>query len=172
MARIVYCHPSQTKYTYHIFTDLDFWDVRRLLRGLATVKRNFGHYLSGDDFPTQVTGDYLPHSNIREIEKRLKQAVVSPPRHVIVRSMIFNGYYEFDPALFYPERWSRNLMMHFTYHRLPLNQGVLNNPHQQVRLEWVGDKIRIDKVQRAEKYDPVIRNAHEARKQMAVPSCF
>jgi hypothetical protein len=172
MARIVYCHPSQTRYAYHVFTDLDFWDARRLLKGLATVKRNFGHYLPGDDFPTQVTGDYLSPAKIREIEKRVKQAIVSPPRHVIVRSMIFEGHYEFDPTRFYPARWSRNLMMHFTYRRLPLNQGVLNNPYQQVRLAWVGDRIRIDRVHRNEKFDPVIRTAHEARRHMMVPACF
>jgi hypothetical protein len=172
MARIVYCHPSQTKYAYHVYTDLDFWDGRRLLKGLATVKRNFGHYLPGDDFPTQVTADFLPSSKIREIERRLKQAIVSPPRHVIVRSMIFEGYFEFDPVRFYPARWSRELMMHFTYRRLPLHQGVLNNPYHQVRLAWNGDKIRIDRVQRTEKYDPVIKNVSEARKHLMVPACF
>lgn len=172
MARIVYCHPAQSRHDYHIFTDLDFWDTRRLIQGLATVKRNFGRHISGDDFPTQITGDRLSPAVIRQIEKRLKQAVVSPPRHVIVRSMIFNGYYEFDPSRFYPERWSRRLMMHFTYCRLPLNQGVLNSPHQQVRLEWVGDRIRIDRVQRSEKYDPVIRNARDARRRMIAPACF
>jgi hypothetical protein len=172
MARIVYCHPIQTKYEYHVYTDLDFWDARRVIKGLATVKRNFGRNLSGDDFPTQITGDHLSPPVIRQIEKRLRKAVISPPRHVIVRSMIFDGYYEFDPGRFYPERWSRELMMHFTYHRLPLSQGVLNNPHQQVRLAWVEDKIRIDRVQRSKKYDPVMRNAHEARKHMMVPSCF
>lgn len=172
MARIVYCHPSQTKFGFHVFSDLDFWDARRLLKGLASVKRNFGSTLSGDDFPTQVTGDYLSASVIRQIEKRLKQAIVSPPRHVIVRSMIFEGYFEFEPARFYPPRWSRDRMMHFTYWRLPLNQGVLNNPHQQVRLVWVGERIRIDKVQRSEKFDPVIRTSREARKHLVAPACF
>jgi hypothetical protein len=28
MARIIYCHLSQSKYDYHIYTDLDFWDSR------------------------------------------------------------------------------------------------------------------------------------------------
>lgn len=172
MARIVYCHPSQTKYDYHIFTDLDFWDARKVIQDLATVKRNFGRHLPGDDFPTQITADHLPPAVIRRIEKRLRQAIVSPPRHVIVRSMIFDGHYEFDPRIFYPERWSPALMMHFTYRRLPLNQGALNNPHQEVRLAWIGDKIRVDKVQRTQKYDPVIRSAGEARKHMLGPSCF
>jgi hypothetical protein len=172
MARIIYCHPSQTPHGFHIFSDLDFWDARRLLKGLATVKRNFGQHVSGDTFPTQVTGDYLSGSTIRRIERRIKQAIVSPARHVIVRSMIFEGYYEFDPKDFYPEHWTRGLMMHFTYHRLPLNQGVLNNPYQEVRLTWVDDRIRVDRVQRSEKWDPVIRTPGEARKRLIAPACF
>lgn len=172
MARIVYCHPSQTRHAYHVYSDLDFWDARRLLKGLATVKRNFGQNLSGDSFPTQITGEYLSSSVVREIERRIKQAIVSPPRHVIVRCMIFDGYFEFEPRDFYPDRWSKDRMIHFTYHRLPLNQGVLNNPHQEVRLVWVGDKIRIERVQRSQKFDPVIRTAREAQKRLIAPACF
>ena len=172
MARIIYCHPSQTTYGYHIFTDLDFWDARRILKDLVTVRRNFGKQVTGDELPTQIAADYLARSTIREIEKRLKKAVVSPPRHVIVRSMVFDGWFEFDPFKYYPDRWSRSRMLYFTYHRLPLNQGALSNPYQTVQLAWVDDRIRVTRVQREEKSDPVIRTHKEAREALQVPSCF
>jgi len=119
-----------------------------------------------------VVANYLARSSIKEIEKRIKIAVVSPPRHVIVRSMVMNGRFEFDPFKYYPKHWSKSRMMHFTYHRLPLHQGVLCNPYQTVRLRWLDDRIHIDRVQRAEKYDPVIRTRKEARQALRVPSCF
>lgn len=172
MARIVYCHPSLTKHAHHIFTDLDFWDTRKLVGGLATVKRNFASKMSGDDYPTQVVGDTLSPAAIRTIERRIKQAIASPARHVIVRSMITDGYFEFDPLRFYPERWSRSRMLYFTNLRLPHTQGVVSNPYQVARVYWVGDRIRVDRVQRAEKFDPVIRNAREARRSFVVPTCF
>jgi hypothetical protein len=172
MARIVYCHPSQTKYDYHIFTDLDFWDARRLLRDIVPVRRNFGRQLSGDEFPTQVVANYLARPAVRQIEKRLRMAVISPPRHVIVRSMVFDGHFEFDPHKYYPSHWSPSRMIHFTFHRLPLQQGALCNPYQTVQLSWVGDKILVTRVQREKKHDPVIRTLKEAKQALAVPSCF
>ena len=54
MARIIYLHPRQSNYDYHIFTDLDFWDARRILKDLVTVKRIFGEWPPGDEFPTQI----------------------------------------------------------------------------------------------------------------------
>lgn len=172
MARVIYRHPSQTKYDFHIYTDLDFWDARRLLRDLATVRRNFGKHPDGDEFPTQVVADRLDRSRIREVERRLTKAIVSPPRHVIVRSMIFDGSFEFDPTVYYPKHWSESRKIHFTYKRLPLQQAVLCNPYQRVQLSWVGDKIRLERVQREEKHDPVIRTTKEARRSLHVPSCF
>jgi hypothetical protein len=172
MARIVYCHPSLTEFGYHVFTDLDFWDARKLLRGLATVKRNFGRHISGDDFPTQVVGDEVLRTVIQEIEKRLGKALVAPPRHVIVRSMLFSGFFEFEPQLYFPERWSRTRMMHFTYARLPLKQSALTTPYKTVQLTWVGNKIRIEQVQRSEKHDPVIQTARDWKQLLHAPSCF
>jgi hypothetical protein len=172
MARIIYCHPSLTGFDYHVFTDLDFWDARKVLKGLARVKRNFGKHVSGDEFPTQVVGDHIPRSRIKEIERRLTRALVSPARHVIVRSMVYTGFFEFSPERYFPQRWSKTRMMHFTHARLPLKQSALCNPYQTVRLTWVKDKIRIERVQRSEKHDPIIRNARDARRDLHVPSCF
>lgn len=172
MVRIIYSHPHQSRYGYHIYTDLDFWDARRLLKDLCTVKRNFGKQPPGDEFPTQVVGDGLSRSMIKEVEKRLKKAIPSPPRHVIVRSMIFNGYFEFDPLEYFPQRWGKDQMIHFTYRRLPLEQSALCSPYQTVELSWVGEKIRIDRVQRERAYDPVIRNRKDAKRRLIAPSCF
>jgi hypothetical protein len=172
MARILYCHPSLTQHSYHIFTNLDFWDTRKLLRGLATVKRNFGEKVSGDDYPTQVVGDALSPTMIRTIEKRVKHAIASPARHVIVRCMITDGFFEFDPLRYYPERWSKSRMLHFTNLRLPHQQGVISNPYQTPRLSWVEERIRLDRIQRTERYDPVIRTARQAKHAFAVPTCF
>jgi hypothetical protein len=172
MARIIFCHPSQTKYDYHIYTDLDFWDAVRLLRGLADVRRNFGTAPSGDEFPTQIVGTGLGRSKKKEIEKRLGRAIVSPPRHVIVDAMIRHGSYEFDPSPWYPAHWSKSRVLHFTYHRLPLQQSSLNTPHKTVRLSVVDGKIRVERVQRGEKYDPVVRSKREAMRRLMVPSCF
>ncbi|MDY0041278.1 MAG: hypothetical protein RBS57_13280 [Desulforhabdus sp.] len=172
MARIIYCHPSQTKYSYHIYTDLDFWDARHLLKDLATVKRNFGKSPSGDEFPTQVVGLNVSPSAVRQIEKRLKKAIISPPRHVVARAMVYSGAYEFVPLEYYPKRWSKSRMMFFTRHRLPLQQSSLSNPYQTVKLTWVDDRIRVERVQRERKYDPVIRNRKEAKAHVIIPSCF
>lgn len=172
MARIVYCHPGLTYHYYHVFTDLDFWDARRLLKDLAEVRRNFGKYVSGDDFPTQVLYDEMRRSGVREIEKRLRRAISSPPRHLIVRAMVTDGFFEFDPLKYYPSHWSRTQMSHFTYQRLPLQQSALSNPYQTVGLVWVGDKLRIERVQRSEKYEPVIGTSEQARNRLSVPSCF
>ena len=172
MARIIYCHPSQSKYDYHIYTDLDFWDARRLLKDLATIKRNFGNWPPGDEFPTQVVGTGLLRRVIKEIEKRLAKALVSPPRHVIVQAMVMHGYFEFDPRRYFPERWSESRMMYFTYRRLPLDQGALSNAYQTVRLSWVSGRIHVERVQREKKHDPVIKDVKDARRYANVPSCF
>jgi hypothetical protein len=172
VARIIRCHPGRTRYDYHIYTDLDFWDARRILLDLALVKRNFGSDPSGDDFPAQVVGTGLRPSDIKNIEKRLKKAVASPARHVIVKSMLEEGSFEFDPFQYYPSRWPRSRMLYFTYHRLPLEQAALNTTYQTVSLRWVENKIRVERVQRKEKYDPVIRNKKEAIRRLMVPGCF
>lgn len=172
MARIIYSHPKQTRYGYHIYTDLDFWDARRLLRDLTVVKRNFGNSPSGDEFPTQVVGDDLPSSVIRKIEKRIKKAITSPPRHMVVRSMVYDGYFEFDYLKYYPRHWTVDRVLHFTHHRLPLQQGSLCNPYQTVRLSINDTLVRVERVQRKEKYDPIIKTLKQARAHIAVPSCF
>lgn len=172
MARIVYCHPSQSKYEYHVYTDLDFWDARRIIGNLAAVRRNFGEQPPGDEFPTQVVGDGLDRSGTKEIEKRLKKAITSPPRHVIVRSMVMDGCFEFDPLKYYPARWSHGQMLRFTTYRLPLEQSALCNPHQTVEIFWKEGLIRVHRIQRDAKHDPVIRTMEEAKERFQVPSCF
>jgi hypothetical protein len=161
-----------TYHHYHIYTDLDFWDTRRLLKGFAEARRNFGKYVDGDEFPSQVIYDEMKHSSIREIEKRLRRAIPSPPRHLIVRSMVMEGFFEFEPRKYYPDHWSRTRMTHFTYQRLPLEQAALSSPYQMIRLFWVGEKLRVERVQRESRYDPVIRTRAQARKRLHVPSCF
>ena len=172
MAHVIHCHPTQTTYEYHLFTDLDFWDARKILKGLALVKRNFGKEPSGDDYPTQVVGNDLSRLVRVEIEKRLRKAVVSPPRHVIVRSILSEGSFEFDPFKYYPGRWSPALMLHFTYSRLPLDQPSLNSAFKTISLSWVDKKIRVEQIQRTEKYDPVIATPREATSRQKVPGCF
>ena len=63
-------------------------------------------------------------------------------------------------------------MLYFTYHRLPLEQAALNTTYQTVSLGWVENKIRVERVQRKEKYDPVIRSKKEATRRLMVPACF
>jgi hypothetical protein len=172
MAHVIHCHPSRTTYEYHIYTDLDFWDARKMLKQLALVKRNFGQEPSGDEYPTQVVGNDIPRSARAEIEKRLMKAVVSPPRHVIVRSILSEGFFEFDPLHYYPNRWSPSRMLRFTHNRLPLDQPSLNSAYKTIRLSWAGKKIRVEQIQRTEKYDPVIANKKEATRRLKVPGCF
>ena len=172
MAAIIYCHPSMTKHDFHLYTDLDFWDARRLLKDLALVKRNFGHAPSGDEFPTQIVGTDLGRSVKKQIEKRLIRAIVSPPRHVIVRTILSEGTYEFDPRIYYPSRWSQSRMLYFTRHRLPLEQAALNSPYKTVRLSRVDGKIRVERIQRIEKYDPPISTRGDAMRRSRVPACF
>jgi hypothetical protein len=172
MAVIIYCHPGRTTYGYHIFTDLDFWDARRILKGLAVVRRNFGEDPPGHEFPTQVVAEDVTRSTRAKIEKRLKKAVVSPPRHVIVDGLIEKGFYEFDPFRFFPGRWSKERMFHFALHRIPLDNAALNSPYRTVQVTWRDGKIRVERIKREEKYDPVIRTKKEALKRMKVPGCF
>lgn len=172
MARIIYCHPHVTQYPYHIYTDLDFWDARRILMGLAEVRRNFGTNVDGDIFPTQVILDGSNRSVMARVERRLKKAIISPPRHVVVRSMIFDGFFEFDPLDYYPSRWSKEKMSRFTFRRLPLDQSSLCNDYQTVQLSWNGEKLRVEKVQRESKQETHIRTEKEAQKRLQVPSCF
>ena len=172
MARFIHCHPSLTRYDFHLYTDLDFWDTRKLLKDLALVKRNFGDSPPGDEYPTQVVGIDLARSVKALIEKRLRRAVVSPPRHVIVRNILAEGMYEFDPLLYYPSRWSQSRMLYFTRRRLPLDQAALNSPYKTVRLSWVEGKIRVERIQRIEKHDPQIVSKREAMRRLRVPGCF
>ena len=172
MARIIYGLNRQSDCEFQLYTDLDFWDARRLLKDLAVVKRNFSREPSGDDYPTLVTGLDLSPGMKKTFEIRLKRAIASPPRHVIVRSMIEKGSFEFDPAKYYPNRWTKARMIHFTYCRLPLQQSALNTPYQKVRLFFEKRKIIIERVRRKEKCDPVIRSKKEAKQRLLAPSCF
>lgn len=172
MARIVHCHPSRTHYDFHVYTDLDFWDARRILKDLAVVKRNFGEDPPGDEFPTQVVGDDLSRSDRARIEKRLRKAIPSPPRHVMVRSVLMQEFFEFDPAHYYPARWSPGRMMHFTFHRIPLEQSGLNSPFREVVLQWVGQNILIERRPRETKHDPPIITRKQVLRRKNVPSCF
>ena len=172
MAKILYCHPSRTTYEFHVFTDLDFWDARRILGDLAVVKRNFGKDPHGDEFPTQVVANGLTGTQKAKIENRLKRAIVSPPRHVIVDGIIEKGYFEFDPLDYYPSRWPPERMYHFTYRRLPLESAFFNSPFKTVRVSWLNGKIRIERVQREKKFDPVIGSREEALRRLRIPSCF
>ena len=172
MARIIYAHPSHSEYDYHIYTDLDFWDARRILKDLVLVKRNFGNDPHGDDFPTQVVGNDLERCVRQKIAGRLKRAIVSPPRHIIVRAIMDDGFFEFRPDKYYPERWPLARVFFFTFHRLPLDQSILNSPYKTVRVTYGAGKIRVFSVQREEKYDPVIDDPKEARRRRFVPACF
>ncbi|MBN1102759.1 MAG: hypothetical protein JXL84_05010 [Deltaproteobacteria bacterium] len=172
MARIIHCHPSRTDYDYHVYTDLDFWDTRKILGDLAVVKRNFGEQPPGDEFPTQVVGNGLRRSIRAQIEKRLGKAIPSPPRHVLVRAILMNEFFEFDPVRYCPARWSPVRMMHFTLSRIPLQQSGLNSPFRKLVVQWVGGKIRMERVPRDTKYDPPIASRKEALRRLNVPSCF
>lgn len=172
MARIIHCHPGRSTYGYHLFTDLDFWDARRIIGDLAVVKRNFGDKPPGDEFPTQVVAEELTRSARAKIENRLRKALVSPPRHVIVDALLQNGAFEFDPLDYFPNRWTREKMFRFAVHRLPLDNAALNSPYRTVRITWTNGKIRVERIKREEKYDPVIRSKKEALRRMKVPGCF
>jgi hypothetical protein len=172
MARIIHCHPGRTAYGYHIFTDLDFWDARRIIKGLAAVRRNFGEDPPGDEFPTQIVADDLARSDKAKIEKRLKKAVISPPRHVVVNEILIKGHFDFDPLDYYPRRWASEKMLRFTIHRLPLDNGTLNSPYRTVKVTWMEGKIRVERVRRDEKFDPIIRSKEEFLRRMRVPGCF
>lgn len=172
MAQLVYGHPSASKYRFHVFTDLDFWDARRILKDVALVKRNFGHSPPGDFYPTQVVSQDAGRVLAAVIERRLRKAIASPPRHVIVRSILLDGYFQFDPLLYYPARWGVERMLRFTWWRLPLDQSLLSDPYHTVRVFWVEGKIRIERETRAAKHDPVIRTRRDARKYLVIPSCF
>lgn len=74
MAKILRAHPRLKRdYEYHVFTNLDFWDARPILSGLATVQRNFGQDPPGDLFPTQVVMRTMHTPTLRVIEKRLQK---------------------------------------------------------------------------------------------------
>ncbi len=172
MARIVHCHPGRTAYPFHIFTDLDFWDARKILGELASVRRNFGEDPPGDEFPTQVIVTEEGKTVRKLVEARIRRALISPPRHVVVEELLREGFFEFDPYRYYPGRWSRKRIMHFTMHRLPLENAALNSPYSTVKVDWVGDRIRVEKVKREAKHDPVVRTRQDAIRRIKIPACF
>ena len=143
MARIVYNLASRGEGRYHIYTDLDFWDARAILKHLAKVKRNFGDSPPGDRYPTQVVVEDLSPRVKGEIEKRIRRSIPSPPRHLIVQSIIYSGKFEFDRRAYYPDRWSPTKALFFTRKRLPMNQPVISSTYKWVELSIRGNIITI-----------------------------
>lgn len=175
MARVIYAHPAKRGYPLHVFTDLDFWDARKIFRDkldLLSVRRNFGKDPDGDLYPTQIVSEERSARLRGLVEKRLRKAIVAPPRHVVVREMILNGYFRFRPYDYFPERWSKSLIERVVWFRLPLEQSALCTPYYTVELVWEGEEIIVRRVHREKKYDPVIRTREEARKYRIIPSSF
>ncbi len=170
MARIVYGHPGAGGSRWHLFTNLDFWDARRILLDLAEVRRNFGDEPPGHSYPTRVIA--RRGSDLRSIEHRLRKAVASPPRHVVVEEVLHGGCFEFDPLDYYPARWSPSRMLRFSSFRLPVHQPPLETPHHEVKLTWSHRRIRAERVRRTRKHDPPIVSREEARRRRFVSSCF
>ena len=139
---------------------------------LALVKRNYGDEPSGDDFPTQIVGKDLSRSVKQKITYRLEKAIASPPRHIIVRAIMNDGFFEFVPAKYFPDRWPLARIFFFTFNRLPLEQSKLNSPYKMPRVSYSGGRIKVFSVQRDEKYDPVIDNIKASRRRRFIPSCF
>jgi hypothetical protein len=162
MAHIIHCHPTQTAYEYHIYTDLDFWDAR-VLEGACGSKRNFGqeHW--------KLPGGRRSPRSVRR--KSAFESHYFTPRHVIVRS-ILRRLFQFDPSVHYPARWSPSRMMYFTHNRLPLDQPSLNSAFKTICLSWIDKRIRVEQIQRTDKYDPVIASKKEAKRRQRVPGCF
>ncbi len=172
MARIIYGLGGDADRAFQVYTDLDFWDARRILKDLAVVKRNFRGQPPGDEFPTKVSAEQHSTGVRKEIERRLRQAIASPPRHVIVTAMLRDGCFEFDPQAYFPARWSLQRMLHFTRFRLPLDQPALSGVYWSIALSWRGGRIRVERVQRDGKFDPAVGSEQEARRRLRVPSCF
>jgi hypothetical protein len=147
MARIIHDLKAWGEGRYRLYTDLDFWDARKILRNLATARRNFGESPSGDQYPTQVMVDDPSPQVRREVEKRLLRAIPSPPRHVIVQSIVLSGRFSFPWRRYYPARWSPSRALFFTRNRLPLNQPVISSRYRWVELAMVGETIVIEQRQ-------------------------
>ena len=172
MARIIYDLASKGKGLYHIYTDLDFWDARGVLKGLAKVKRNFGNSPPGDQYPTQVVVEDLSSRVKKEIEKRLKCAIPSPPRHLLVQSIIFSGKFEFDRRQYYPDRWSPEKVLFFTRNRLPMNQPVINSPYRWVEITIKDNTVTIQQHQGTRPEQQIEPVTKKARTVGFGPSCF
>ncbi len=171
MARIIYDLASRGKGFYHIYTELDFWDARAVLQGLARVKRNFGTSPPGDQYPTQVVVEDFSSKVKGEIEKRLRRAIPSPPRHLIVQSIIFSGKFEFDRRKYYPDRWSQGRVVFFTRKRLPMNQPVINSPYKWVELSINGNTVII-KQHKGVRPDASEMGGKKGKTEAFGPSCF
>jgi hypothetical protein len=104
-----------------------------------------------------------------EIEKRLKRAVASPPRHLIVQSIIFSGKFEFDRRKYYPDRWSAARVLFFTRKRLPVNQPVINSRYKWVDLSIENNTVTI--VQR-QGVPPEGTEISEKKSSTYGPACF
>jgi len=147
MARIIHDLKAWGEGRYRLYTDLDFWDARKILRMLAAVRRNFGESPPGDQYPTQLMVDAPSPQLRREIEKRLLRAIPSPPRHLIVQAITLSGKFSFPWRRYYPARWSPSRALFFTRKRLPLNQPVIRSRYKWVELTIVGETIVIEQRQ-------------------------
>jgi hypothetical protein len=171
MARIIYDLASRGKGFYHIYTELDFWDARAVLRGLAKVKRNFGNSPPGDDYPTQVVVEDLSSRVKGAIERRLRRAIPSPPRHLIVQSIIFSGKFAFDRRKYYPDRWSPEQVVFFTRKRLPMNQPVINSRYTWVELSISGNTVTIEQ-RKGVRPAALERGGRKDKAEAFGPACF
>jgi hypothetical protein len=147
MARIIHNLKAWSEGRYRLYTDLDFWDARKILKGLAQVRRNFGESPAGDQFPTQVVVEEAGSHLRREIERRLVRAISSPPRHLIVQAIVLSGRFTFEWRKYYPVRWSPSRALFFTRKRLPLGQPVISSRYKWVELTIAGDMIVIEQRQ-------------------------
>ncbi|MFP3871112.1 MAG: hypothetical protein ACLFVT_09575 [Syntrophobacteria bacterium] len=171
MARIVHDLGSRAKRRYLLYTDLDFWDARRILKGLGRVKRNFGSSPPGDRFPTQVVVEDADSEVKRTIEKRLSRAIASPPRHLIVQSIIYWGRFEFDRRTYCPDRWSAARVLFFVRKRLPLHQPVIRSRYKWVEISLRGNTVAIQQHQGVSP-EAGETNGEEDQSVRCGPACF
>jgi hypothetical protein len=106
-----------------------------------------------------------------EIEKRLKCAIPSPPRHLIVQAIIFSGKFEFDWRQYYPERWSTDRVLFFTRKRLPMNQPVINSAYKWVQLSISDNIVTIQQHQGA-RPEETQKSGKTQKEKPFGPTCF
>jgi len=135
MAQIIYKQPSRDKHAFHVFTNLDFWDARKVLRGLAVVRRNFGEDPPGWRYPTQVVAEGAGRTSVRAIERRLHRAVPSPPRHVVVEEMLNQPPLE-TPHFEVTLQWDGDRIRADRVRRTEKYDPVIQTPEEQQRRQF------------------------------------